>query len=1523
MRAILDAPCIKEGEGKELRRLHDTANQHLRALKAMKYDPSGPFITSILESKLDTTTMFEWQKYSQESAEVPHYTTLLKFLCLRAQASESSVPDLMKKSNKSESNPRNPSSQHRQHASFSTSYSDCCVVCKVDKHPLYACPKFKCMTHDRMIATLKAHHLCFNCLKIGHFLKDCGSTQRCKRCQKPHHTILHLEQNPGDPPPPASTAGNQRSEQSHAAQARSKSFSTLLMTCSVQVTSPHGGSIQARALLDSASSTSFVSERLVQCIRLPRSRELTQVTGIGGLPCQSHTQSVVHFSISSPCSPGKSVEVDAVVLPQVTCELPTHPIMFDPSWTHLADVHLSDPKFGSPGRVDVLLGVDVFCEVLLQGRRIGPPGTPMAFETSLGWVLAGSAQPPGLHNLIVSHHTHLLQCDDLLQKFWELEECNFRHPVLSPEEKLVVKHFQETHRRDENGKFVVPLPWKSDAKPLGESRTQAVRRFCSLERSLRTKGQFKEFSDVINEYLEMGHAELVPTEDLEKSRERVFYLPMHAVLKHSSTTTKIRAVFDASAKTSSGYSLNDGLLVGPTVHSSLIDVLLRFRLHHIALTTDVSRMYRAVCLTAEERDYHRFVWRKELSDLLVDYRMTRVTFGVSSSSFTANMCVVQNAMDYGHDYPLAASAVHNSFYVDDGLTGADTVRQAMELQTQLQRLFSKAGFLLRKWRSSDPAVLQHLPPELRDDHPSRTLPESDGFSKALGVEWNSDLDCFRLAVTDFPCLDVLTKRALVSDISKTFDVLGWFSPCIVTVKILLQRVWEDKIGWDDAVSPEIRETWERWRMELGLLSKKLIPRCYFIKEATVTSVQLHGFCDASEDAYAGVTCLRIVDSTQAIHTSLIASKTKVSPIKRLSIPRLELCGAHLLTDLLHHVKEVLCIACCDIFAWTDSTIVLNWLIGNPRRFKTYVGNRVSHIMELLPPDRWHHVRGMENPADCASRGLFPSELLTHDLWWYGPKWLCSSQSQWPSQSDLEETRVLAEEKEICAYTFVMESSPLFAITNYSSFIRLKRVTAWLLRFIHNCKLLKEHGNLALGFLSVQELSRAEECWLRLTQQSSFPDVFSHLGKHQELPKGHKLVSLRPFLDSSGLLRVGGRMSEAKLPYSRHHPVILPSHHSVTKLIVHSEHLRLLHAGPTLVLASLSFRFHIIGSRKTVRSITRSCVVCRRVSARPLPQVLGQIPIDRITPGSVFDRIGVDYAGPILVKSGSIRKPICVKAYVCVFVSFSVRAVHLELVSDLTSEAFLAALRRFIGRRGKPIVIWSDNGSNFIGAARELKELAQFLQDLKTQKVISEFCSAQSIQWKFIPERSPHFGGLWEAAVKSFKYHLKRIVGEVKLNFEELTTVLVQIESCLNSRPLIPLDNDHDSPEVLTPGHFLIGRPLESLPDPARSFHSLSLLRRWHLCQALVRHFWQRWSSEYLVQFRKLTKWQFKSRNFQVGDIVILQESGLVPTRWPLARIVEVHPGSDGNVRVVTVKTANGCYKRPITKLALILSIDHD
>ena len=486
--------------------------------------------------------------------------------------------------------------------------------------------------------------------------------------------------------------------------------------------------------------------------------------------------------------------------------------------------------------------------------------------------------------------------------------------------------------------------------------------------------------------------------------------------------------------------------------------------------------------------------------------------------------------------------------------------------------------------------------------------------------------------------------------------------------------------WDNIVPQEICDSWLQWRSELDLLSAKHIPWCYYSKESSITTVDLHGFCDASERAYAAAVYLRMTDSNGSVQVALVMSKTKVAPIKRLTIPRLELCGAYLLADL-HHVQQVFAIPLNRVYAWTDSTIVLNWLAGDPRRFKTLVNNRVAHIVELIGPECWSHVNGEENLADCASRGLFPAELLRHSLWWNGPEWLKLQSSAWPSQTTFSSQVTEPSEERVCLHIVTIKKTPVIPVERYSNYTRLKRVMAWVFRFLDHCRS-KKHQKLPPS-LTTDELHKAETYWITLAQSELFAKELELLKQGRELLRTSSVLALHPFVDSLSLLHVGGRERNSNGPYSSQHPILLSGKHPLTKLIVGSEHKRLLHAGPTLLTCSLSRRFYITRCRQVVRDVTRSCFRCRRLTAKPQPQLLGQLPIERITPDLIFDKVGV---GPVYIKHSHIRKPVIVKAYICVFVSLAVKAVHLELTSDLTTDAFIASLRRFMSHRGKPSLI---------------------------------------------------------------------------------------------------------------------------------------------------------------------------------------------------------------------------------------------
>ncbi|XP_064215657.1 uncharacterized protein LOC135267304 [Tribolium castaneum] len=316
--------------------------------------------------------------------------------------------------------------------------------------------------------------------------------------------------------------------------------------------------------------------------------------------------------------------------------------------------------------------------------------------------------------------------------------------------------------------------------------------------------------------------------------------------------------------------------------------------------------------------------------------------------------------------------------------------------------------------------------------------------------------------------------------------------------------------------------------------------------------------------------------------------------------------------------------------------------------------------------------------------------------------------------------------------------------------------------------------------------------------------------------------------------------------------------------------------------------------------------------------MGELPSCRVKQTFPFYCKGIDYAGPFHLKDRTTRNPKIVKAYVCLFVCMAVKAVHIEVVSDLTTEAFLACLKRFISRRGKPKDIFSDNGLNFVGAANELRELYVFLKSESTQNKILEFLTSEKISWHFIPPRAPHMGGLWEAEIKSMKFHLTRIVGNASLTFEELNTIVTQVEAILNSRPLVPLSSNPDDLSVLTPGHFIIGRAMVALPDYDYQEIPENKLSRFQRLQRIVQHFWSRWTREYICELQNRSKWRNNSLNaLKKGSLVIVRDDQTPPQQWRLGRVLYLHPGHDGIVRVVTIKFATQIVKRPVAKLCVL------
>ncbi|XP_055522570.1 uncharacterized protein LOC129716754 [Wyeomyia smithii] len=451
----------------------------------------------------------------------------------------------------------------------------------------------------------------------------------------------------------------------------------------------------------------------------------------------------------------------------------------------------------------------------------------------------------------------------------------------------------------------------------------------------------------------------------------------------------------------------------------------------------------------------------------------------------------------------------------------------------------------------------------------------------------------------------------------------------------------------------------------------------------------------------------------------------------------------------------------------------------------------------------------------------------------------------------------------------------------------------------------------------QEIENAMEVYIRHAQNQHYQQEINRLERKGEVNRSSSLRQLKPYLDERHLLRVGGRLQLSELSYNTKHPILLPRHSILTALILYHEHHEQLHCGPQSLLNAVRRRFWIVGGTSAARKTCRSCVECMRARPTQLHQLMGQIPVDRLAPNPPFSITGIDYAGPVNIINRRTRGATSSKGYIALFVCFCTRAVHLEAVSDLSTSAFIAAFIRFSSRYGLPSRIHSDNATNFRGAARKFRELYRHINETERNDQVTDFFSNKGIEWKFIPARSPHHGGLWEAGVKVAKSFLSKIGGDACFTFEELSTVLAQVSACMNSRPISPLSNDPNDPQPLTPAHFLIGRPLHSVPEINQLERHIGSLSRWEFVQRIAQQFRARWQKEYVLSLQRMAKWQKAAPNISAGDFMLLVDDNEKPKQWPMGRIVGTFPGTDGHVRVVDVKTANGTTRRDVRRLRRI------
>ena len=1066
---------------------------------------------------------------------------------------------------------------------------------------------------------------------------------------------------------------------------------------------------------------------------------------------------------------------------------------------------------------------------------------------------------------------------------------------------------------------------------LQNNRQYVLKRMQYQKKKLSANGRYyDDYVTAMDKLIANDYAQRIGSDDLVPENGRAWYLPQHGIY-HPTKPNKFRLVFDCSAKFA-GKSLNDYLLSGPDLTSSLIGVLTRFRQDHVAFIGDIEAMFNQVRVAAEHHNYLRFFWwpNGDLNGNLDEYCMVTHLFGATSSPSIANFALRKAADEAEKTLgPHVAMVMKQNFYVDDCLKSVQSEDDAIQLVHELREACQKGGFRLTKFSSNKQSVLDSLPKDERSKEvQSRSLNYFDPPSEsALGVQWfvNNDTFGFVIKVKDKP----FTRRGILSVMSSVYDPLGFASPYIIFAKKILQDLCREKdLGWDDTVPEMYSNRWNEWLAGLKQLEQIQINRCFKPMEfGDVISRQLHIFSDASTLGYGAVAYMRMVDVNGNIHCTFMMGKARLAPLKNTTIPRLELTAATVAVRLGCLIQQELDLKLNRVHYHTDSTTVLHYIFSDVKRFPVFVANRVQLIRDYSSTNQWYYVDTKANPADYASRGLDAKQITQKECWLKGPAFIWTPESTWPDQPILsKDYNIDIEHEVVTAVTLIDDSVTTMStlIHYYSDWLRLKKGVAIYLKLFQllrqrSLQIVDPSCNLDI---TMDDLVVAEKAIMRFVQSLTYPREISALqpthvegDKQGRVLKSSSLYRLDPFL-SDGILRVGGRLAKANIPEDMKFPIILPYKSHVTTLLIRNIHVRLAHSGRNHVLSELRSKYWVIHANAAVRQYISKCVLCRRLKSPVLEQKMADLPPERSSTEPPFTYTGVDLFGPFVVKQN--RKD--VKRYGTLFTCLSSRAVHIEIAPSLETDSFINALRRFIARRGPITQIRCDNGTNFVGAERELREALSHMDN----GPVKEFLMKYSIQWVFNPPAASHMGGIWERQIRTARKVLSSLSHEYgyKLDDDSFQTLMCEVESIINSRPLTTVSSDPNDVDPLTPNHILTMKSSIVLPPPG-NFQRADVYqrKRWRRVQYLANIFWSRWKKEFLATLQNRQKWTKPRRNVQLGDIVFIKDDTLPRNSWSMGRIQNTEPDCKGVVRSATVKTASSELRRPIAKLVLLLPVE--
>ncbi|XP_021964265.1 uncharacterized protein LOC110859612 [Folsomia candida] len=1299
------------------------------------------------------------------------------------------------------------------------------IFCSKSNHPSQECFRAQKMTMEERRDKVRDSRSCYVCLKKGHGAKFCKSSLKCSHCQKKHYKLMCPElekksESHGDSSEfvqgmrgltvqPSVTSYNQEG----------KVNLVLMKTLHVMIKGPGGRNREVRLLFDEGSQRSYVKSSIAIEMKCPVVENVMMQNALFG-GYLTDVKSRKKYEVVLGGIGSKAMKKVNLVGEEVICL--SCPIIPQGPWIKdLArrKIYLTDTYSDSP-EVEILVGSDLWGS-FMTGKMVKLEGGLIAMESIFGWTLSGELPSPSPQNLAMLTISMLSQEEKTLPELWKLETIGIRDSAekISEEEHEanVKENMQNAITKDDSGRYVVELPWSGGREGLPDNKAVAVRLNRATEKLIK-EDKYQAYDKIFEEWENEGIIEQVQEDDSKDSH----YLPHRPVFKLESLTTPVRPVFDASCRVGKYPSLNQCLEKGPNMLELIPSILLRFREKKVAAISDIRKAFQMVGVKEEDRNYQKFLWWDTEKSIKV-FRHCRVVFGMNCSPFLLAAVINHHLNQVDEEDRPTAEILKKSLYVDNYVGSMNSASEYQEIKERATNIMARAQMELRQWESN-----------VDDTEGQGNGPESS----VLGMKWDKEQDTLRCDISPLNLEKlVVTKRTVLSIVSQVFDPIGAMCPALLPPKIKLQQSWADGLSWDAEWDKKEVDKFLSWSKELESLQEIRIPRCAF-PYGQGQEIQLHTFCDASKNAYAAVVFAR-VKSGEKVSVHLLQAKSRLAPLskkkeKNVTINRLELMSCLIGSRLLTSTTQSLSMENVPCFMWSDSTNALA-RIRRDENWGTFVGNRVREISRLPHNVKWRHVPGLLNPADLPSRGCSPVQVL-ESRWWEGPAWLLDSESSWPNmEGGVDEEAVSQEKKKVTTTAMSLEEiSPPF-----NSYRKNVSVAAWIRRFVGNCSKRREDRCYS-KYLTMSEM-RARESDLLLQVQKRH---FSGMPKIQ----GMKLRR-----EEDKLLHVQTRLTYKEDTPLLRSPILLPKDDPIVHQLIQYIHKTNCHGGSQFVLGKLRERYWIPGGRKTVGKVIRKCVTCKRYSGRSQVCDPAPLPQARVEEAQgTFQTTGVDLAGPIILKGGK-------KVWIVVYTCAVYRGVYLDIVDSLSSDDFLDSLEKFTWNVGRPSQIYSDNGTNLVGAQNLLKSL--------NWKKIEEKVNVKVIKWTFNPPASPWWGGFWERMVRSIKELLRRMLGTAKLTKKELEKCLAAVSHTINSRPLTTLNEDGGDLIALTPLMFMRDLPVFGLPE-REAITSRDLQNSYQKLANLRKSLKERFRKEYLANLIQKKNEQ-KGPPIEVGDVVLV------------------------------------------------------